>query len=114
MGKFSLIVKYVYLFQSLNFTKQFSHSQNDAVNYLAIADNNMIATNAITGKLNEVSKIAEALDIALRETQNCLEMDNCRAHSLERKTEGNTSIDSRESTDVSPLNILHSYYYIML
>lgn len=61
---------------------------------------NTIATNAITGKMNEVSQIAEALDIALRDTQNCLEMDECRHNSLDRKAEGNASIDSRGSTDV--------------
>lgn len=62
---------------------------------------NTIATNAITGKLNEVSKIAEALDIALRDTQNCLEMDECGRSLLDRKAEGNTSIDSRGSLDVN-------------
>lgn len=67
-------------------------------------DSNTIATNAITGKLNEVSKVAEALDIALRGTQSCFDMDRCRSDSdsLDRKTEGNTSIDSRDSIDVSP------------
>lgn len=67
-------------------------------------DSNVIATNAITGKLNEVSKIAEALDIALRGTQSCFDMDRCRSDSLDRKTEGNTSIDSRGSIDVSELH----------
>lgn len=66
----------------------------------------MIATNAITGKLNEVSKAAEALDIALRGTQNCFDMDRCRSDSLDRKTEGNTSIDSRGSIDVSDSPLL--------
>lgn len=61
----------------------------------------MIAANAITGKLNEVSKIAESLDVALRETQTILELDSVRINSLERKTDGNTSIDSRGSIDVS-------------
>lgn len=67
------------------------------------ATNNLMATNAITGKLNEVSKVAEALDIALRDTQHCLEMGgNCssNSNSLDRKTDGNVSIDSRGSIDV--------------
>lgn len=63
-------------------------------------ESNIIAANAITGKLNEVSKIAESLDDALRETQTILELDNARTDSLERKTDGN-SIDSRGSIDVS-------------
>lgn len=63
------------------------------------ADTNVIAANAITGKLNEVSKIAESLDTALRETQNYLEMD-ARTNSLDRKNDGNASIDSRGSIDV--------------
>lgn len=57
-----------------------------------------IASNAITGKLNEVSKIAESVDDALRESQTYL---HNQTNSLERKTDGNTSIDSRGSTDVS-------------
>lgn len=66
---------------------------------LMATDGNSIASNAITARLNEVSKIAEGLDIALREMQNCLEMNRCRSNSLDRKTaEGNTSISS---TDVS-------------
>lgn len=63
-------------------------------------ESNIIAANAITGKLNEVSKIAESLDVVLRETQTILELDNAQSISLERKTDGNTSIDSRGSTDV--------------
>lgn len=65
------------------------------------AETNIIAANAITGKLNEVSKIAESLDVALRETQTYLEMTNNRTNSLDRKTDGNASIDSRGSIDVS-------------
>lgn len=63
-------------------------------------ESNIIAANAITGKLNEVSKIAESLDVALRETQTILELDSARMSSLERKNDGNTSIDSRGSIDV--------------
>ncbi|XP_031619562.1 SEC14 domain and spectrin repeat-containing protein 1-B [Contarinia nasturtii] len=62
-------------------------------------ESNMIAANAITGKLNEVSKIAESLDVALRETQTILELDIGQTNSLERKIDGNTSIDSRGSID---------------
>lgn len=65
-------------------------------------ESNMIAANAITGKLNEVTKIAESLDIALRETQTILELDIAQTNSLERN--GNTSIDSRGSIDVSRSN----------
>lgn len=64
-------------------------------------ESNLIAANAITGKLNEVSKIAESLDVALRETQTILELDITRRDSLDRKMDGNTSIDSRGSIDVS-------------
>lgn len=65
-------------------------------------ESNLIAANAITGKLNEVSKIAESLDVALRETQTILELDSTRRDSLDRKMDGtNTSIDSRGSIDVS-------------
>lgn len=64
-------------------------------------ESNIIAANAITGKLNEVSKIAESLDVALRETQTILELDNAEIESLERKNDGNTSTDSRGSIDVS-------------
>lgn len=65
-------------------------------------ESNLIAANAITGKLNEVSKIAESLDVALRETQTILELDTTRRDSLDRKLDGtNTSIDSRGSIDVS-------------
>lgn len=49
--------------------------------------------------MNEVSKIAESLDVALRETQTILELDSARTDSLERKIDGN-SIDSRGSIDV--------------
>lgn len=72
-------------------------------------ESNIIAANAITGKLNEVSKIAESLDVALRETQTILELDNAEMESLERKNDGNTSIDSRGSIDVSHsfLEFLH-------
>lgn len=66
--------------------------------------NNILATNAIVGKLNEVSKVAEALDIALRDTQNSLELGgdlSSNSNSLDRKTDGNVSIDGRESIDVS-------------
>lgn len=63
-------------------------------------ESNNLAANAITGKLNEVSKIAESLDVALRETQTILELDNAQINSLDRKTDGNTSIDSRGSIDV--------------
>lgn len=59
-----------------------------------------IAANAITGKLNEVSKIAESVDVALRETQTYL---HTQTNSLDRKTDGNTSIDSRGSIDVSEI-----------
>lgn len=60
-------------------------------------DGNLIASNAITARLNEVSKAAESLDISLREMQNCLEMNRCRSNSLDRKTaEGNTSISSTD------------------
>lgn len=82
----------------------FIHSKNDSIDSSAstdVFDSNVIATNAITGKLNEVSKVAEALDIALRGTQCSFDMDRCRSDSLDRKTEGNTSIDSRDSIDVS-------------
>lgn len=65
-------------------------------------ESNLIAANAISLKLTEVSKIAESLDVALRETQTILELDGARTNSLERKTtDGNTSIDSRGSIDVS-------------
>lgn len=65
-------------------------------------ESNLIAANAITGKLNEVSKIAESLDVALRETQTILELDSTRRDSIDRKMDGtNTSIDSRGSIDVS-------------
>lgn len=63
-------------------------------------ESNNLAAIAITGKLNEVSKIAESLDVALRETQTILELDNAQTNSLDRKTDGNTSIDSRGSIDV--------------
>lgn len=69
-------------------------------------ESNLIAANAITGKLNEVSKIAESLDVALRETQTILELDSTRRDSLDRKMDGtNTSIDSRGSIDVSFLQL---------
>lgn len=72
---------------------------NEDSNILMAINGNLIASNAITARLNEVSKAAEGLDIALREMQNCLEMNRCRSNSLDRKTaEGNTSISS---TDVS-------------
>lgn len=48
-----------------------------------------------------MSKIAESLDVALRETQTILELDSTRRDSLDRKMDGNTSIDSRGSIDVS-------------
>lgn len=63
-------------------------------------ESNIIAANAITGKLNEVSKIAESLDVALRETHTILELDNVQSNSIDRKLDGNTSIDSRGSIDV--------------
>lgn len=50
--------------------------------------------------MNEVSKIAESVDDALRESQTYL---HNQTNSLERKTDGNTSIDSRGSTDVSQM-----------
>lgn len=64
-------------------------------------ESNIIAANAITGKLNEVSKIAESLEVVLRETHTILELDSTRRDSLDRKMDGNTSIDSRGSIDVS-------------
>ena len=91
--------------------------------------NNILATNAIVGKLNEVSKVAEALDIALRDTQNCLELSgggvggggssssgnaNSNSNSLERKGDGNASIDGRESIDVSRPHGTHIYIYIYI
>lgn len=76
--------------------------ENDAATVIPHnVESNIIAANAITGKLNEVSKIAESLDMALRGTQTILELDSARTNSLERKTDGNTSIDSRGSIDVS-------------
>lgn len=78
---------------------------------IAEATPNVMATNAIVGKLNEVSKEAEALDIALRDTQNCLEMGgNCssNSNSLDRKTDGNVSIDSRDTIEV---NETQSFYF---
>lgn len=50
-----------------------------------------------------MSKIAESLDVALRETQTILELDNVQSNSIDRKLDGNTSIDSRGSIDVSIL-----------
>lgn len=76
----------------------------------------MIASNAITNKLNEVSKIAESLDTALRETQTYLEMDSARTNSLDRKmADGNASVDSRGSIDVSivPLFFI-SFLFVMI
>lgn len=76
--------------------------------------NNILATNAIVGKLNEVSKVAEALDIALRDTQNCLELGGnlcSNSNSLDRKTDGNASIDGRESIDVG-FFLLFFYLFI--
>lgn len=49
----------------------------------------------------EVSKIADSLDFALREAQLILEIDDEHTNSLEHKADGNTSIDSRGSIDVS-------------
>lgn len=47
-----------------------------------------------------MSKIAESLDVALRETHTILELDNVQSNSIDRKLDGNTSIDSRGSIDV--------------
>lgn len=75
-------------------------------------ESNLIAANAITGKLNEVSKIAESLDVALRETQTILELDSTRRDSLDRKMDGtNISIDSRGSIDVSSPQLNDSYVH---
>lgn len=70
-----------------------------------------ISANAITGKLNEVSKIAESVDEALRETQTYL---HNQTNLLDRKIDGNTSIDSRGSTDVSAINVIHSLINLVM
>lgn len=82
----------------------FSRLKKEIVKDAECAPNNILATNAIVGKLNEVSKVAEALDIALRDTHHCLELGgnlSSNTNSLDRKADGNVSIDSRESIDVS-------------
>lgn len=61
-----------------------------------------------------MSKIAESLDVALRETQTILELDNVQKNSLDRKIDGNTSIDSRGSIDVSILLQLHLNKHLKL
>lgn len=87
---------------SIHYLNRKIEDENDAATVIPHnVESNIIAANAITGKLNEVSKIAESLDIALRGTQTILELDSARTNSLERKTDGNTSIDSRGSIDVS-------------
>lgn len=77
-------------------------NESDSTTFCTVQniESNNLAAIAITGKLNEVSKIAESLDVALRETQTILELDNAQTNSLDRKTDGNTSIDSRGSIDV--------------
>lgn len=88
------------------FCRKIEDESDSALPVINNSENNIIATNAITGKLNEVSKIAESLDVALRETQTILELESSNTNSLDRKTDGNTSIDSRGSIDVSYLIII--------
>lgn len=82
-----------------SFSKSDVSSEEDQL--LIAIEGNQIASNAITARLNEVSKAAESLDISLREMQNCLEMNRCRSNSLDRKNaEGNTSISSTDVRSV--------------
>lgn len=85
-------------------------NESDSTTFCTVQniESNNLAAIAITGKLNEVSKIAESLDVALRETQTILELDNAQTNSLDRKTDGNTSIDSRGSIDVRIFNFFQS------
>lgn len=48
-----------------------------------------------------MSKIAESLDNLLRDTQAFLKMNNKDDESAERKNDGETSMDSRGSIEVS-------------
>lgn len=81
--------------------RKIEEESDASVPMLQNIESNTIAASAITGKLNEISKIAESLDMALRESQTILELDNAQNSSIEGKTDGNISIDSRGSIDVS-------------
>lgn len=64
-------------------------------------NSNIIAANAITDKLNEVTKVAESLDALLRATRTFFELNNNGRDILDHKNDGNTSMDeSRGSIDV--------------
>lgn len=66
-----------------------------------MANSNSIAANAINDKLCEVSKIAESLDNLLRETQAFLKMNNKDEENADRKNDGEASMDSQGSIEVS-------------
>lgn len=96
-------------FSLLTFFCHSSEPQDENVSTPAvqtITNSNAIAANAINDKLSEVSKIAESLDNLLRDTQAFLKMNNKDDENAERKNDGDASMDSRGSIEVSGINVI--------